>query len=226
MPTVDEDLDQIEHDIRILKIEYEQFFGGGRKRPPIDTQWRLDSLVKRYGERLAEISLQQRFRFNNLLSTYAKYQDMWRKRVMRKESGTVERHFGAAAKAIAAQRARDMGEARRALAHTEAATAGFHGGRHSHAEAEPQPEAAAASPAFSVQFSGGNKETRKVHDLYGALIDTRMATGDKSGAPSLEEFERFVEKKTDELRRRGGKEIEYTVTIEGGKVKLKARVSR
>ncbi|HXW17393.1 MAG TPA: MXAN_5187 C-terminal domain-containing protein [Candidatus Acidoferrales bacterium] len=224
MPTVDEDLDQIEHDIRILKIEYEQFFGGGRKRPPIDTQWRLDSLVKRYGERLAEISLQQRFRFNNLLSTYAKYQDMWRKRVVRKELGTVDRHFGAAAKAIAAQRARDMAEARRALAHTEAATAGLHGGRRSHDDDEIP--AAAASPAFSVQFSGNNKETRKVHDLYGALIDTRMATGDKSGAPSLEEFERFVEKKTDELRRRGGKEIEYTVTIEGGKVKLKARVSR
>ena len=33
MATVDEDLNQIERDIRTLKIEYEQFFGGGRKRP-------------------------------------------------------------------------------------------------------------------------------------------------------------------------------------------------
>jgi len=42
MATVDDDLNQIERDIRTLKIEYEQFFGGGRKRPPTDTQWRVD----------------------------------------------------------------------------------------------------------------------------------------------------------------------------------------
>lgn len=30
MPTIDDELSQIEKDIRRLKIEYEQFFGGGR----------------------------------------------------------------------------------------------------------------------------------------------------------------------------------------------------
>jgi len=225
MANVDEDLDQIEHDIRALKIEYEQFFGGGRKRPPIETQWRLDSLVKRYSERLAEINFGQRFRFNNLISTYAKYQDLWRKRLMRKELPTIERHFGAAARAIAAQRARDMAEAKRALAQAEAVTAGLHGGRRAPREVEEESGAGSAA-AFSIQFSNPARETRKVHDLYGALIDTRMATGDTTGAPSLEEFERFVQKKTEELKRRGGKEIEYTVSVEGGKVKLKARVSR
>jgi hypothetical protein len=38
MANIDEDLSQIERDIRTLKIEYEQFFGGGRKRAPTDTQ--------------------------------------------------------------------------------------------------------------------------------------------------------------------------------------------
>ena len=52
MPTIDEDLNQIERDIRTLKIEYEQFFGGGRSRPPTDTQWRVDTLVRRYDERV------------------------------------------------------------------------------------------------------------------------------------------------------------------------------
>ena len=46
MATVDEDLNQIERDVRTLKIEYEQFFGGGRSRPPTDTQWRVDTLVR------------------------------------------------------------------------------------------------------------------------------------------------------------------------------------
>ncbi len=106
MPTVDEDLGQIERDIRTLKIEYEQFFGGGRSRPPADTQWRVDTLVRRYNERTAELSFAQRFRFNNLSQTYAKYVEMWRKKTQQKEAGVQQHHFGAAAKAVEAERAR------------------------------------------------------------------------------------------------------------------------
>src|SRR5271154_7001044 len=105
MATIDDDLGQIEKDIRRLKIEYEQFFGGGRPRPPADTQWRVESLLRRYNERTAEISFAQRFRFNNLAQTYAKYVDMWRKKTLAKE-GVQQHHFGSAAKAIEAERAR------------------------------------------------------------------------------------------------------------------------
>src|SRR6202035_5151354 len=109
MATVDEDLNQIERDIRRLKIEYEQFFGGGRPRPPADTQWRLESLIRRYNERTAELSFGQRFRFNNLTQTYAKYVEMWRKKTLQKEGATTPHHFGSAAKAIEAARAREAG---------------------------------------------------------------------------------------------------------------------
>src|SRR5271170_4205986 len=111
MATIDEDLSQIERDIRTLKIEYEQFFGGGRPRPPADTQWRVDNLMRRYNERLGDLSFGQRFRFNNLAQTYAKYQDMWRKKLSQKESGIQQRHFGAAAKAMEAERARQAAQA-------------------------------------------------------------------------------------------------------------------
>ena len=58
-------------------------------------------------ERVAELSSGQRFRYNNLTQTYAKYQDLWRKKLMQKEGGVSLRHFGAAAKAIEAQRSRE-----------------------------------------------------------------------------------------------------------------------
>src|ERR1700689_5590675 len=104
--SIDEDLSLIERDIRTLKIEYEQSFGGGRSRPPADTQWRVESLLRRYNERTGELSFAQRFRYNNLAQPYAKYVDMWRKKTMQKEAGGQQRHFGAAAKAIEAERAR------------------------------------------------------------------------------------------------------------------------
>ncbi|MGA9887958.1 MAG: hypothetical protein WBQ31_10720, partial [Candidatus Acidiferrales bacterium] len=108
MATIDEELGQIERDIRTLKIEFEQYFGGGRSRPPTDTQWRLETNLKRYADRSAELTSGQRFRYSNLASTYAKYQDMWRKKLIQKESGTTQHHFGAAAKAIQAERSRKV----------------------------------------------------------------------------------------------------------------------
>src|SRR5579862_6135350 len=102
---IDEELNQFEHDVRQLKIEYEQFFGGGKKRPPAEIEWRIELVIKRHGDRGASMSFAQRFRYNNLQQTYARYKDIMHKRMRRREEGTVDRHFGAAARMIAQERA-------------------------------------------------------------------------------------------------------------------------
>jgi len=209
MATVDDDLNQFEKDLRTLKIEYEQFFAGGRKRPPSDTQWRVETLARRYSERMGQLNFGQRFRFNNLAQTFAKYQDVWRKKLMQREGAVTEHHFGAAAKAIEAERA-----------HKAASQMG----------ATPRPgdaarEAAAARAAFSLSLSDPAHEQEKVQELYRKVIEARTQSGDKSKAPSLKDFERFVQKKTKELQDKGGRRIEYIVSIEGGRTKLKARIS-
>ncbi len=215
MPTIDDDLNQIERDTRTLKIEYEQFFGGGRSRPPTDTQWRVESLLRRYNERTAELSFGQRFRFNNLAQTYAKYHDLWRKRLIQRETGTQQHHFGAAAKAIEAERARKAAEhpAQVATAVAEPTAADLAAARD------------AARAVFAQSFSNSDVESNKVQALYSKLIEARTETGESAGAPSLKDFERFVRQKTQDLKEKGGREIEYTVSIEGGRVKLKARIS-
>ena len=53
--TIDDELNQFERDIRQLKIEYDQFFGGGRKRPPTEIEWRIEQIVKRHAERAGEL---------------------------------------------------------------------------------------------------------------------------------------------------------------------------
>jgi hypothetical protein len=211
MATIDEDLSQLERDIRTLKIEYEQYFGGGRKRPPTDTQWRVDTLVRRYNERIGELKFAQRFRFNNLSQTYAKYCDMWRKKTVQKETGIEQHHFGAAAKAI---------EAERAQAAAEWAAA--------HPESRENGKAAkkSAPKSFAACFSDPERESDKVQLLYQKLIEARDLTGESAGAPSLRDFERFVRQKTQALKEKGGREVEYTVSVEAGRVKLKARVAR
>ena len=146
MATIDEDLGQIEKDIRQLKIEYDQYFGGGRKRPPTEIEWRIDLLVKRYNERGGELKSHQRFRFNNLTQTYAKYKDVFRKKTKQKEEGTIQRHFGAAAKEI---------EAKRAKEHEKEAAAAA---------------AAGNSKAFRMVCSKPESEPEKVEKLYEAFL--------------------------------------------------------
>jgi hypothetical protein len=204
MATIDEDLSQIERDIRTLKIEYEQFFGGGRKRAPTDTQWRLDNLVRKCNEKMGELNFGQRFKLSNLTQTYAKYQDFWRKKMMQRETGVQPRHFGAAAKAI---------EAERESKHTHDAVHEIHA------------DESMATRPFAMSFSKPEGEGDKLETLYNKLIEARTETGEKAGAPSLKDFEKFVRSKTSDLRSKGGKEVEYTVSIENGKVKLKARIS-
>ena len=103
---IDEDLNRLERDVRQLKIEYEQYFGGGKARPPNDTEWRIDLVLKRYGDKGAQMNYGQRFRYTNLAQTYARYREIFHKRMKKREEGSVERHYGAAARAIEAERAR------------------------------------------------------------------------------------------------------------------------
>jgi len=229
MATIDEELSQIERDIRTLKIEYEQYFGGGRSRPPADTQWRVESLIRRYNERGGDLSSGQRFRYNNLSQTYAKYVEMWRKKLMQKEGAVTQHHFGAAAKAIEAERQRQRA---REQAQAPAVTAAAPAGEHAVAVAEAAAEVARAAlearhagEAFAMSFSDPDREKEKVHRLYERLIDARKEAGDKAAVPSLKDFEQFVRQKTKDLKDKGGHEIEYTVSVEGGRVKLKARIS-
>src|SRR5271170_4575215 len=209
--TTDEDLNQIERDIRALKIEYEQFFGGGRKRPPSDTQWRLDSVVRRVNERTGELNFGQRYRLNNLTQTYAKYQDMWRKKLIQRESAAQQRHFCAAAKAIEAERAQKAASAASAAPPISVVAA------RAAVLSEPAP--------FALALSDPENEKEKIYTLYEKLIEARTETGERAGAPNLKDFERFVRQKTKELQDKGGRQVEYSVGIERGKVKLKARLS-
>jgi hypothetical protein len=197
MATIDEEMSQLEKDIRQLKIEYDQYFGGGRKRPPTEIEWRIELIIKRYGERGGEMKFGQRFRYNNLTQTYAKYKDIFRKKLQQKEEGKVQRHFGAAAKAIEAERAKSAAAAK---------------------PATPQPT------SFRMVCSEPERETDKVDQLYQAFQQATQQTGG-SIKQSRESFTEFVSKKTKELQKQKNcRDVEYVVEVINGEVKLKALV--
>lgn len=207
MATTDEELNQLEKDIRQLKIEYDMYFGGGRARPPADTQWRIEQVIKRYSERGANMNFGQRFRFNNLSQGYAKCQEVFRKRMKQKEEGFVQRHYGAAARAIEAARAK------------------------SRPPETESPAAAGATPGrkqsdeYVMACSDPAQEGEKVKELYAALVQAKQQAGEKTDQLTMENFQEFVRLKTQQLKQqKSAAQVEYSVSIENGQVKLKARV--
>jgi len=199
MATIDEDLNQLEKDVRMLKIEFEQYFGGGRARPPTDTEWRIEQLLKRYGDRTADMNFGQRFRYSGLAQTYAKYRDIFRKRLKQKEEGRVQRHYGAAAKAIESERA----------------------------SGRPAPGTTRRETVllFAVKCSDPDREAEKVEQLYQAFRDAKQSAGEKTDRLTLHTFQEFLRQKTQQrMKRKGCREVEYVVAVEGGQVRLKARV--
>lgn len=198
--TVDEELSQLERDIRQLKIEYEQYFGGGRARPPAEIEWRIDTLIKRYSDRGAELNYGHRFRYSNLVQTYTKYREIFRKRLKQKEEGTVQRHFGSAAREIEAERAK-----KRAAAEKERAND--------------------AHFPFAISWKDPEQEKKKVEQLFEAFRKAKLEAGEDTEPLTMDAFQKFVRQKTDQLKKQqDADEVEYVVSVEGKHARLKARV--
>lgn len=196
--TIDEDLSQLERDIRQLKIEYEQYFGGGKARPPADIEWRIDTLIKRYSDRGAELNYGHRFRYSNLVQTYTKYREIFRKRLKQKEEGTVQRHFGSAARQIEAEQAKKRAAAEKSDG---------------------------AHLPFAVSWKDPDHEKKKVEQLFEAFRKAKMEAGEDTEPLTMEAFQRFVRQKTDQLKKQqDAHEVEYVVSVEGKHARLKARV--
>jgi hypothetical protein len=199
MATIDEDLGQLEKDIRQLKIDYEQYFGGGKSRPPSDTEWRIETMLKRYSDRGASMNYTQRFRYSNLAQTHSKYKEIFRKRMKRKEEGTVDRHFGAAAREIENERARKR--------------------------AAKDRSAAATQFPFAISCKDPEHEKKKVAELYEAFRNAKEQVNESTENFTPEAFQQFVHQKTAQLKKqKNAHEVEYVVTLEGKRALLKARV--
>jgi len=211
MATIDEELGQLERDIRQLKIEYDQYFGGGRKRPPTEIEWRIELIDKRYGERSGQMKFGQRFRYNNLTQTYAKYKDIFRKRTQQKEEGRLQRHFGAAAKAIEAERAKAQRSVPTATVAVSAAATNV--------------SVTAHASAFRMVCSEPEREAEKVEQLYQAFLQAKASAGEETHKLSADGFKEFVRKKTKDLQsKQNCRDVEYVVATVDGQVKLKALV--
>src|SRR5438105_2740505 len=75
---IDQQLARMEDDIRKLKIDFDIYFNGATKRPPLEARARLDSYIKRIADN-RNLSYAQRYYFNTLVSRFTSYRELWRR---------------------------------------------------------------------------------------------------------------------------------------------------
>lgn len=75
---LDQQLSRLEDDIRRLKIDFDIYFNGGAKRPPLEARARLESYIKRVADNRT-LTYAQRYYFNTLVSRFTSYRELWRR---------------------------------------------------------------------------------------------------------------------------------------------------
>lgn len=214
--TIDEELTVLDSQLRRLKIEYEIYFSNPTKRPPTDIEWKVLSLLRKFSDG-NRMSFSQRFRYNEVAQRYAIYSDLWRKKNRIREEGY--RRPQDALLSVQGVRVEEHVPEHKVYGVGHAATAS--------AAAAATP--AAATPAaeekkaFTMQCADARAERDQVQKLYQALTDAKKRSGEAVFG-NLDSFTSFVQKKTDQIRKQYGCEaVEYTVEMQNGQVKLKAK---
>ena len=85
----DEELDKLEEDIRKLKNKYDQFFAGITKMPPRHERHLLEVFIFELGKQKMRENA-RRFRYNQLLSRYNQYREMWARKMREREEGPLD----------------------------------------------------------------------------------------------------------------------------------------
>jgi hypothetical protein len=80
------DLDVLERSLVSLKVDYERFFSGELKVPPVPARKRVEQILRRVGNVVVEKAAEQ-FRLQALQGRFTALSELWEKRLIVRETG-------------------------------------------------------------------------------------------------------------------------------------------
>jgi hypothetical protein len=200
--TTDEELGILDTQLRRLKIEYEIYFSNPTKRPPTDIEWKVLSMLRKFSDG-GRMNFSQRYRYNEMAQRYAVYSDLWRKKSRIREEGY--------------RRPQDALLSVQGVRTTEEELKPHHHPVYGVAHAD-----AVASQPFTFH-SVDQGEREQVERLYNTLVAAKKKAGENVSG-TVDSFAQFVQKKTEQIRKQYKCEnVEYSVELSEGGVKLKAK---
>jgi hypothetical protein len=205
--TTDEELNVLDTQLRRLKIEYEIYFSNPTKKPPTDIEWKVLALLRKFSDG-GRMNFSQRFRYNEMAQRYAIYSDLWRKKSRIREEG-----YRRPQDALLSVQGVRTGEEDHKPKHPVYGV--------SHAAAAAAAGASSSQPFTLHSVDQGERE--QVERLYNTLVAAKRKAGENVSG-SIDSFTTFVQRKTQQIRKQYHCEnVEYSVEITEGGVKLKAK---
>ena len=190
----DDELDQLEEEIRKLKNKYDQFFSGIIKVPPSFERHQVESFIYEMNKQKIRDN-GRRFRLSTLTSRYNQYREMWGRKMREREEGPLD--------------------FRRRQAAME--------GRPEEAPASPAAPRVTSAPAdpYVRMTPGANGDP--IRRLFQEIERAHGEIGKRSNL-TYEQVAAMVEKQTDLVRAKYNvKTVAFRVETVDGKVKLKAK---
>jgi hypothetical protein len=191
-----EKLTVIENQVMQVKREYDLYFKGDARIPPI----RLREKVQKALDKLAmehRGNTQERFRFNALQSRFNAFARLWDRTMLQIEQGTYKPDQFKADLRLGG-RGKDSKEA--------AGTDRSKGGR--------------------IQLPPDAKDVeRKTRDLFKTFIEMRRVTGESVNL-SYDSFKKSIDKNREVLKKKFGEKYEFKIAIEDGKAKVKGSAKK
>ena len=190
----DEELDKLEEDIRKLKVKYEMFFMGNTKMPPQHERHQLEVYIFELGRQKMRDN-GRRFRYNQLLSRYNQFREMWGRKMREREEGPLDfRRRKAALDAPPAETPRPA----------------------------PRERVTSRSSESYVKLAAGSNG-EAIRDLYSQIEKEHQKLG-KIPNLTYEQLRSMVEKQSEQVRARYNVNVVgFRVDVVDGKVKLKAK---
>lgn len=81
--TLDKQISRLEDDIRKLKVDFDIYFNGNSKRPPLEARARIEAFIRRISDSRT-MSYAQRYQLSTLVSKYASLRELWRRNLRSK----------------------------------------------------------------------------------------------------------------------------------------------
>jgi hypothetical protein len=80
---IDQQLSRMEDDIRKLKIDFDIYFNGASRRPPLEAKARVDAFIKRLSDN-RNLTFAQRYLLNTLVARFVSHRELWRRQLRAK----------------------------------------------------------------------------------------------------------------------------------------------
>jgi hypothetical protein len=198
---IEEDINRLNHGIRLLKVQYDQYFAGGLPRPPLELRWQLEKIIKRH-ENTRKLTVTQRFQFNTLVGRFNSFLGLWNKHARAIEEGRPV-----------------PGSPRRAAPAADPVAS-----REAGAEAKAAGQAAIIAQQVIEGADAGRPE---LHDFFERYKDVCRSAGQAVEGMSYSSFAQQIARKTEAVKSRAQCDaVRLRLTQEDGRLRLTAQPIR